>query len=176
MGVPSITTNLSGFGSFMEDNIENPKDYGIYIVDRKLKSVEESLQQLTDTMLEFCQFSRRERINQRNRTERLADLLDWKSMGANYQKARLLALRRAFPDCYEGIEFADDSQHVPKIPTPMSVPGSPKVRNMRVERDYSLTMDNLSLGDAQIVGITEEDEFGVSIKSKPSYDDLGNYF
>lgn len=25
MGIPSITTNLSGFGSFMQDLIENPE-------------------------------------------------------------------------------------------------------------------------------------------------------
>jgi glycogen synthase len=33
MGVPSITTNLSGFGCYMEELIENASDYGIYIVD-----------------------------------------------------------------------------------------------------------------------------------------------
>ena len=43
MGVPSITTNLSGFGCFMEDTIERGEDYGIYIVDRRMKSVEDSV-------------------------------------------------------------------------------------------------------------------------------------
>lgn len=28
MGVPSITTNLSGFGGFMEDLLEDSQDYG----------------------------------------------------------------------------------------------------------------------------------------------------
>jgi len=31
MGVPSITTNLSGFGGFMEDLLEDSQDYGIYV-------------------------------------------------------------------------------------------------------------------------------------------------
>ena len=100
MGVPSITTNLSGFGCFMDDNIENPSDYGIYIVDRRMKSVEESIQQLADLMLSFCQKSRRQRINQRNRTERLSDILDWKRMGLEYVKARQLALRRKYSDSF----------------------------------------------------------------------------
>ncbi|KAJ3064173.1 glycogen synthase isoform 1, partial [Quaeritorhiza haematococci] len=73
MGVPSITTNLSGFGCFMDEMISHPSDYGIYIVDRRLKSVEESVNQLTDYMLEFCLKSRRQRINLRNRCERLSD-------------------------------------------------------------------------------------------------------
>jgi len=39
-------------------------------------------------MVSFCQKTRRQRINQRNRTERLSDLLDWKRMGLEYAKAR----------------------------------------------------------------------------------------
>ncbi|RKO98151.1 hypothetical protein CXG81DRAFT_11100, partial [Caulochytrium protostelioides] len=97
MGVPSITTNLSGFGCFMDEMISHPSDYGIYIVDRRLKSIEESCNQLADQMFEFCQKSRRQRINQRNRTERLSDLLDWKRMGLEYVKARWIALRRKWP-------------------------------------------------------------------------------
>jgi glycogen(starch) synthase len=143
MGVPSITTNLSGFGCFMEENIENCDDYGIYITDRRMKSVEESLQQLCDQMYQFVQKTRRQRINQRNRTERLSDLLDWKRMGLEYIKARQLALRRAYPD-----SFVDDEEdlvetHV-KIPKPLSAPASPRIRmqvntllsNEEEEEDY----------------------------------------
>ena len=46
MGIPSITTNLSGFGCFMQQHIQDPQSYGIYIIDRHFKSVEESVQQL----------------------------------------------------------------------------------------------------------------------------------
>ena len=34
LGIPSITTNLSGFGCFMEEHVTDPQSYGIYIVDR----------------------------------------------------------------------------------------------------------------------------------------------
>ncbi|KAI8974473.1 glycogen synthase [Pilobolus umbonatus] len=128
MGVPSITTNLSGFGCFMEENIEHCDDYGIYITDRRMKSVEDSLNQLCDQMYQFAQKTRRQRINQRNRTERLSDLLDWKRMGLEYIKARQLALRRAYPH-----SFIDDDEEADltfeksvKIPKPLSAPGSPK--------------------------------------------------
>lgn len=94
MGIPSITTNLSGFGCYMEELIENSPDYGIYIVDRRMQGVDGSVNQLTEYMFDFCNKSRRQRINQRNRTERLSDLLDWKRMGMEYVKARQLALRR----------------------------------------------------------------------------------
>ncbi|KAI1076334.1 glycogen synthase [Whalleya microplaca] len=130
MGVPSITTNLSGFGCYMEELIENSSDYGIYIVDRRSKGVDDSVNQLTSHMFDFCQKSRRQRINQRNRTERLSDLLDWKRMGMEYVKARQLALRRAYPTSFVGDEEEDFIPGVEqKISRPFSVPGSPRDRS-----------------------------------------------
>ncbi|KAF9965936.1 glycogen synthase isoform 1, partial [Mortierella alpina] len=130
MGVPCITTNLSGFGCFMDDSIVDSSEYGIYIVDRRVKSVEESVQQFSDQMLMFCQKSCRQRINQRNRTERLSDLLDWKRMGLEYIKARQLALRTAYPDSFDddycGVD--ESSAERPKVPNPRSAPGSPRIR------------------------------------------------
>ncbi|KAH8918345.1 glycosyltransferase family 3 protein [Atractiella rhizophila] len=129
MGVPSITTNLSGFGCYMEELIDNAEDYGIYIVDRRQKSVEESVNQLTDQLFTFSQKTRRQRINQRNRTERLSELLDWKKMGLEYAKARQLALRRGYPSSFddESEGFWDlVGENGEKLPPPLSVPGSPR--------------------------------------------------
>jgi glycogen(starch) synthase len=158
MGVPSITTNLSGFGCFMDDNIVDSSEYGIYIVDRRMKSVEESIQQLAEQMLMFCQKSRRQRINQRNRTERLSDLLDWKRMGLEYIKARQLALRRAYPDSFDddyfGLDEATQQQlqlheQRPKIPNPRSAPGSPRIRTPLEGVDTELTFAKMSAHDRE---------------------------
>ncbi|CCE62025.1 hypothetical protein TPHA_0B03550 [Tetrapisispora phaffii CBS 4417] len=141
MGVPSITTNLSGFGAYMEDLIERDqaKDYGIYIVDRRFKNPDESVEQLVDYMEEFVKKNRRQRINQRNRTERLSDILDWKRMGLEYIKARQLALYRAYPDVFKQYATANGEEDnindtdmysmagdkKIKIKRSLSVPGSP---------------------------------------------------
>lgn len=126
MGVPSITTNLSGFGCYMEDLIENTSDYGIYIVDRRQKSVDDSINQLVEYMFDFTEKTRRQRINQRNRTERLSDLLDWKRMGLEYIKARQLSLKRAYPDKFKnGANPFQNSLNL-KLTRPLSVPGSPR--------------------------------------------------
>ncbi|KAF8752896.1 Glycogen synthase [Rhizoctonia solani] len=128
MGIPSITTNLSGFGSFMQDLIEKPEDEGIYIVDRRMQSIEDSVQQLSEQMLVFCNKTRRQRINQRNRVERLSPLLDWKNLGVEYSKARQLALRRAYPDAFGDEDDVDDfAGGTNKMP--FSVPGSPRFRH-----------------------------------------------
>lgn len=52
MGIPSISTNLSGFGCFIQDHVTDPKSYGLYIVDRRYKSPEDSAQQLTQVTME----------------------------------------------------------------------------------------------------------------------------
>lgn len=72
---------ISGFGCFMGQHIADPLSYGIYIVDRQNISVEESVRQLAQYMYDFARMSRRQRVIQRNRTERLSDLLDWRNLG-----------------------------------------------------------------------------------------------
>jgi len=154
MGVPSITTNLSGFGCYMEDLIEQNEDYGIYIVDRRAKSIEDSVHQLTSQMFDFASKTRRQRINQRNRTERLSDLLDWKKMGLEYAKARQLSLRRAYPDQFDAgadsFGGGDD-----KVGAPFSAPGSPKFMTGYITPgDYATLTEELNpLDTADYKGI-----------------------
>lgn len=179
MGIPSITTNLSGFGAYMEDLIETnqAKDYGIYIVDRRFKNPEESVEQLVDYMEEFTKKNIRQRVNQRNRTERLSDLLDWKRMGLEYVKARQLALRRGYPEEFKklvGEELNDDNMNSLtgekkfKIARPLSVPGSP--RDSRAGSTVFMTPGDLgTLQDAN----NADDYFNLSLNAgdSPDYDD-----
>ena len=88
MGIPSVTTNLSGFGCFIEEHVVEPGSYGIHVIDRKFMSVEESVRKLAQVMFDFSQLSRRQRIIMRNRTERLSDLLDWRKLSYYYTEAR----------------------------------------------------------------------------------------
>ncbi|KAK9508059.1 hypothetical protein O3M35_007805 [Rhynocoris fuscipes] len=122
MGIPSITTNLSGFGCFMEQQIADPMSYGIYIVDRRFCGVEDSVRQLSKYMYEFTKLSRRQRIIQRNRTERLSDLLDWRSLGIYYRQARQKALQCVYPDI-ASLEEEDKFRF--SYPRPISEPPSP---------------------------------------------------
>uniref|UniRef100_A0A672PZK4 Glycogen [starch] synthase n=1 Tax=Sinocyclocheilus grahami TaxID=75366 RepID=A0A672PZK4_SINGR len=125
MGIPSVTTNLSGFGCFMEEHVSDPSEYGIYIVDRRFRSADESCSQLTQFMFSFCQQSRRQRIIQRNRTERLSDLLDWRYLGRFYMHARHLALSRSFPGKFKMDHLNLAPTQGFRYPRPASVPPSP---------------------------------------------------
>lgn len=64
----------------MNDHIADPMSYGIYVVDRRFISLDDSLNQLAQYMFDFTRLNRRQRIIQRNRTERLSDLLDWRNL------------------------------------------------------------------------------------------------
>lgn len=124
MGIPSVTTNLSGFGCFIDKHVADPLSYGIYIVDRRFKSAEESVQQLAQYMFDFSSLNRRQRIIQRNRTERLSDLLDWKNLGIYYQQARQLALHKINPELAEQ-ELDILARLQMRYPKPVSEPPSP---------------------------------------------------
>ncbi|KAJ1503374.1 glycogen synthase isoform 1 [Coelomomyces lativittatus] len=170
MGVPSITTNLSGFGCYMQGILETPEDYGIFVIDRRLKSVEESVQQLCDQLIVFTEKSRRQRIHLRNRTERLSDILDWKRMGVEYFKARHLALKRTFPAsllhpvfmAQERLpfwnEFKQFTPSILRIPKPFSAPGSPKVKNLDLYDDEELGEQVIQKLDQLGLGYNEEEE------------------
>ena len=111
MGIPSVTTNLSGFGCFIEEHVVQPESYGFNVVDRKFQGVEESVKNLAQIMFEFSQLSRRQRIIMRNRTERLSDLLDWRKLGIYYAQARHAALHRTFPADFPDSELERLQDH-----------------------------------------------------------------
>uniref|UniRef100_A0A3Q2CI39 Glycogen [starch] synthase n=1 Tax=Cyprinodon variegatus TaxID=28743 RepID=A0A3Q2CI39_CYPVA len=97
----------------------------IYILDRRYKGVDESCNQLTSFLFQFCKQSRRQRIIQRNRTERLSDLLDWRYLGRYYIAARHMALAKAFPDTFIYDPHEPSSASGFRYPRPASVPPSP---------------------------------------------------
>jgi len=187
MGVPSITTNLSGFGCFMEEMITHPADYGIYIVNRRTCSVEESVEQLANCMFDFTKKTRRQRINQRNRTERLSDLLDWKRMGIEYQKARWVAVLRKWPEISQLENDEDDDQNLNldeqsladeqtmsegeetilgrkmrKVPRPPSAPGSPRILESFSEQEFDTWKDMSKTDGVQDTVIDDLKKLNVS--------------
>lgn len=139
----------------MQDLIERPQDEGCYIVDRRAQSVEESVNQLTDYLFAFCNKTRRQRINQRNRVERLSPLLDWKNLGIEYSKARQLAIRRAYPDAFYGPDGANGVEDewefggsglglgAERMGVP-SVPASPRFRGTATPGDIGTLTEEVS--------------------------------
>jgi len=123
MGIPSITTNLSGFGCFIQEHVADPASYGIYIVDRQNIGLEESIRQLAQHLFDFTTLNRRQRVIQRNRTERLSELLDWRILGNMYREARQKALVAVYPSLHS--YYASVAEARLSYPRPVSEPPSP---------------------------------------------------
>jgi glycogen(starch) synthase len=93
-GVPAVTSNLSGFGDFVVQNIANPEEKGIAVVDMVKNTFHESAKELADELFKFVKQSRRERIEMRNKSEAASVIFDWDSLTKYYDKAYLLSIQR----------------------------------------------------------------------------------
>jgi glycogen(starch) synthase len=91
-GVPTVTSDLSGFGTYLLENMPHHEDKGIYVLPRRANSSDRAAQLLADWLLAFTQLDRRDRITQRNRVESCATQFDWDHLAAHYDQAHAQAL------------------------------------------------------------------------------------
>ena len=94
LGLPAVTTDLSGFGAYVNRHIENAADRGICVLNRRTRSFEDTTENLVDFLLHFVHLNRRQRIELRNKVERLGELFDWSNLARHYDDAHKLALER----------------------------------------------------------------------------------
>jgi len=94
LGVPAVTTDLSGFGAYVQRHIANSTEHGVLVLNRRTRSFEESAEDLTNYLFDFVRMSRRTRIELRNRTERLSEHFDWSVLVRHYHEAHDLAMQR----------------------------------------------------------------------------------
>jgi glycogen(starch) synthase len=92
-GIPSITSDLSGFGDYILNNIKDHEKYGLFVIERGKRTFEWSANQLADVMYTFLQQSMRERIMQRNNVENNSSRFDWANLIKLYSEAYQLAVK-----------------------------------------------------------------------------------
>jgi len=93
-GVPAVTSDLAGFGSYVLQNIQDPQSKGLSVIGRRYASWDQSCHQLTEVLFNFCLKDRRARIELRNRTERLSEYFDWSNLISHYTEAHRMAMHR----------------------------------------------------------------------------------
>ena len=92
LGVPAITSDLSGFGSYLKQLLPNYEEFGLYVLERRDKSFPETAEALADFMFQFCQKTRRQRIDLRNKVESISQHFDWRNLGQRYHEAHEMAV------------------------------------------------------------------------------------
>ena len=92
LGLPAVTTDLSGSGAYVKKQIPDSRDQGVLVLNRSSNTPEQTIEELSAFLYQFTQLSRRERIEMRNRSERLTDCFDWGKLAQNYHQAHARAL------------------------------------------------------------------------------------
>lgn len=94
LGVPAITSDLSGFGSYLQQNLPDHEQHGLYVLHRRNRSWDDAANALTNHLFRFTQLNRRERITLRNRVENFSGHFDWENLARKYDEAHQLAVDR----------------------------------------------------------------------------------
>ncbi len=93
-GIPTVTSDLSGFGDFMLQLMRDYENVGVYVVNRKDRNFDQAADQLANILFKFVTMNRRDRIMQRNRVENISDVFDWTNLRSYYDTAHDLALKK----------------------------------------------------------------------------------
>ncbi len=94
-GIPAVTTDLSGFGAYVTQNLPDHEDWGVYVIPRRYTGFDEAANILADHLFEFVKLDRRERVSLRNRVEAHSEHFDWHNLVRHYTEAYQLALQRS---------------------------------------------------------------------------------
>jgi glycogen(starch) synthase len=83
-GIPAVTSDLSGFGSYLVRHLPDYQRRGLFVVHRRGNTYEASAEELANWLLDFTRLERRDRISLRNAVESSADHFDWSNLGQCY--------------------------------------------------------------------------------------------
>jgi glycogen(starch) synthase len=91
-GVPAVTSDLAGFGSYLAQHMTEEQRVGSHILQRRNSDFHRSTDDLVDYLFKFTNMERRDRIDQRNQVEASSVHFDWNNLGHHYDYAHLKAL------------------------------------------------------------------------------------
>jgi glycogen(starch) synthase len=94
LGVPAMTSDLSGFGSYLQRLLPEHEKRGLYVLNRRTQDFNAAADDMADRMFKFTELNRRERIALRNSVESFSEHFDWGNLGKRYEQAHELALDR----------------------------------------------------------------------------------
>ena len=79
-GVPAVTSDLAGFGDYVENLTSGDESHGIKVLHRRGRSFDAAAEDLSNFMLRFATSTSRERIMMRTGAEDFSAEFDWKNL------------------------------------------------------------------------------------------------
>ncbi len=92
LGVPAITSDLAGFGSYVSQMMPDHEKKGLYVLPRRHRPFDACASDLADRMLKYTQLNQRQRIALRNAVEGYSVHFDWSNLGKMYHEAHEMAM------------------------------------------------------------------------------------
>jgi glycogen(starch) synthase len=92
-GVPAITTDLAGFGMWINKN-KKPDDKGIIVLSYLHRSFDDVAGELADEMYEYSKLDRKGRVERKINAKNLSKLADWGQLISHYVAAHNFAVSK----------------------------------------------------------------------------------
>ena len=92
-GVPAVTSDLSGFGHYVDTLNTNSDDSGVYVLHRNERSNDKAAEDLAQYLFHFVKTTRRYRMIMRNKLEDFAENFEWEKLTAAYDEAYAMAVK-----------------------------------------------------------------------------------
>lgn len=92
LGVPSVTTDLAGFGRYIQSQQEQPKHTGIWVIPRQGKPYDDVVEELAQVMHEYVTLDQKDRVNAKIAAKARVQDASWSLFGKRYLKAHQHAL------------------------------------------------------------------------------------
>ena len=93
LSVAAVTTDLAGFGLYFREKVAkvNP---GLYVINRRNKTDEDAINQLTKVFMDFSSLSQKDRAQSKIHIKTLVAEADWEVFSKHYFEAHDLALSK----------------------------------------------------------------------------------
>ena len=92
-GALSITTDMAGFGKFLQEKTAEDERKGIKVLERENQSDEAAAEDLAEMVEDFVTYPKTEITERKHNARKLAQLTSWDKLGQNYAEAHEKALR-----------------------------------------------------------------------------------
>jgi glycogen(starch) synthase len=94
LGTPAISSDLAGFGRYVDEMLPDHDHWGVWVLRRRGRRYEDAAEDLAKLLFEYCMYTRRERVALRNEVEKRSWEFDWSRLGSVYHQAHDLAFQR----------------------------------------------------------------------------------
>ncbi len=91
LGVPALTTDLSGFGRFLTTH--NVKKDGVYVLQRLNVGEDHVVEEFANILYSFLRNTQQERVDSKLNAKQVSSMADWKIFVENYILAHNTALK-----------------------------------------------------------------------------------